>query len=376
MHLEVLGRTMIILDSYRAAVDLLDKRGSIYSDRPKFTLYELLGGGFKPMQTQEARMLVRNLIESTTDKYDPFLSRFATGIITQIVAGHQILSNDDPYLRMSTCPLDFFPILQHFPPWFPGAHHVGIVRAWRSTLQDLYDYPLSTVKKQQEIGEALPSFILTQLEQGERGRRSERRRGHYVWSRGVYDMGYTAVFVLAMTLHPECQAKAQKEIDSVVGDLRLPDFEDRKHLPFVECILQETLRWNPGVPLGVPHCVMQDDVYRGMHATFRTFGGMSLDETRFLPKPAGNGEPYFNNVAFGFGRRICTGQHVAENSLWIAIASILASCKISNAVDENGNIIVPESGLTDGLVSHPKDTRCVISPRSSGARELVLETAM
>jgi hypothetical protein len=48
--------------------------------------------------------------------------------------------------------------------------------------------------------------------------------------------------------------------------------------------------------------------------------------------------------------RICTGQHVAENSLWIAIASILASCKISNAVDENGNIIVPESGLTDGLV--------------------------
>jgi hypothetical protein len=92
------------------------------------------------MQTQEARMLVRNLIESTTDKYDPFLSRyfflrrppsnqlsrcrFATGIITQIVAGHQILSDDDPYLRMSHMvfeamsktgppggsPLDFFPI--------------------------------------------------------------------------------------------------------------------------------------------------------------------------------------------------------------------------------------------------------------------------
>jgi hypothetical protein len=54
--------------------------------------------------------------------------------------------------------------------------------------------------------------------------------------------GTLAVFVLAMTLHPECQVKAHKEIDSVVGDLRLPDFEDREHLPFVECILQETLR--------------------------------------------------------------------------------------------------------------------------------------
>jgi hypothetical protein len=41
IHLEVLGRTMINLDSYRAAVDLLDKRGSIYSDRPKFIVYKL-----------------------------------------------------------------------------------------------------------------------------------------------------------------------------------------------------------------------------------------------------------------------------------------------------------------------------------------------
>jgi hypothetical protein len=41
MRLEVLGRTMIILDSYQAATDLLEKRGAIYSDRPKFTVYEL-----------------------------------------------------------------------------------------------------------------------------------------------------------------------------------------------------------------------------------------------------------------------------------------------------------------------------------------------
>jgi hypothetical protein len=40
-------------------------------------------------------------------------------------------------------------IVQHFPPWFPGAHHVGGIRAWRSTMQELYDYPLYTVKKQQ-----------------------------------------------------------------------------------------------------------------------------------------------------------------------------------------------------------------------------------
>ncbi|KAJ7146586.1 hypothetical protein C8R44DRAFT_563497, partial [Mycena epipterygia] len=40
MHLQVLGRSLIVLDTYQAAVDLLDKRGLNYSDRPKFSLYE------------------------------------------------------------------------------------------------------------------------------------------------------------------------------------------------------------------------------------------------------------------------------------------------------------------------------------------------
>ncbi|KAF7344707.1 Cytochrome P450 [Mycena venus] len=106
MHLKVLGRSMIILDSYQTAVELLDKRGITYSDRPKFTLYELLGWNpslvflqygkqfnihrqmhqsylsrrkaedFKPMQTQEARTLVQNLLDSTPDKYEKFVSRY------------------------------------------------------------------------------------------------------------------------------------------------------------------------------------------------------------------------------------------------------------------------------------------------------------
>ncbi|KAJ7620481.1 cytochrome P450 [Mycena polygramma] len=435
MHLEILGRHMIILGSCQAAVDLLDKRGAIYSDRPTFTLYELLGWDpsltflpygkqftkhrtmhqsylgrhkveeFKPVQTEEAQTLVRNLIESTPDRYEKCMSRFATGIITQIVAGHRITSNDDPYLRMSNMvleamaktgppggsPVDFFPMLQHFPPWFPGAGHVGVANTWRSTVRELYEYPLRVVKQHQEAGKTLPSFILTQLESGQNEDDDLKGAAATMFGAGeATTWGAVAVFVLAMTLYPECQVKAQKEIDSVVGNLRLPDFGDRESLPFVECILQETFRWNSGVPLGVPHRLMQDDIYRGMliprgSLVFANIRGMSQDESvysdptsfypeRFLPKPAGRGEPYFNTTVFGFGRRVCTGQYVAENSLWIAIASILASCKIDKAVDQYGNVIVPDKALTDGLVSHPKDTRCVISPRSSGAKALILET--
>ncbi|KAJ7127627.1 hypothetical protein C8R44DRAFT_616361, partial [Mycena epipterygia] len=41
MYLEVLEKPMVILDSERAAVDLLNKRSAIYSDRPRFVLYEM-----------------------------------------------------------------------------------------------------------------------------------------------------------------------------------------------------------------------------------------------------------------------------------------------------------------------------------------------
>lgn len=45
-----------------------------------------------------------------------------------------------------------------------------------------------------------------------------------------------------MLLNPDAQAKAQKEIDSVVGRGRLPDFTDRDALPYVECVAQESMR--------------------------------------------------------------------------------------------------------------------------------------
>lgn len=51
-----------------------------------------------------------------------------------------------------------------------------------------------------------------------------------------------ASFVLAIVTHPEVQVKAQKELDSVVGRDRLPDFSDRQSLPYINAILKELLR--------------------------------------------------------------------------------------------------------------------------------------
>lgn len=54
--------------------------------------------------------------------------------------------------------------------------------------------------------------------------------------------GTLGVFLIAMVLHPEYQAKAQAEIDAVCGHDRLPTFEDHESLPYIEYIMREVMR--------------------------------------------------------------------------------------------------------------------------------------
>jgi hypothetical protein len=84
-----------------------------------------------------------------------------------------------------------------------------------------------------------------------------------------------------MVLYPEVQKKAREEIDTVMGPNRLPDFEDRSSLPYINAIVKESMRWHLVLPLGgtffflikvttilksskgVPHMSTNDDEYNG-----------------------------------------------------------------------------------------------------------------
>jgi len=57
-------------------------------------------------------------------------------------------------------------------------------------------------------------------------------------------------FVLAMVLYPDIQEKAHDLIERVVGTKRLPTFEDRPSLAYIDAIYRECLRWRPMFPLG------------------------------------------------------------------------------------------------------------------------------
>ncbi|KAF5342804.1 hypothetical protein D9758_013369 [Tetrapyrgos nigripes] len=70
------------------------------------------------------------------------------------------------------------------------------------------------------------------------------------------------------------------------------------------------------------------------------------------------------HVSFGFGRRVCVGLNLANQSLFIDIASLLWAASIEPAYDETGAEIVPSPTeyVDEGVVVHPAPFRCNIVP--------------
>jgi cytochrome P450 len=161
-----------------------------------------------------------------------------------------------------------------------------------------------------------------------------------------------------MIAFPEVQRRAQAEIDAVVGRDRLPIFADAPRLPYVRAIIKEVIRWRPTLSLAVPHAAIKEDWYEGMYIPKgticipnlwhcnhdRAVFGKDADEfrperqldERGKPLP-GHAKTYqTGHVGFSFGRRICVGKELANDSLFISTARILWAANLERARDENG----------------------------------------
>ncbi|KAL4258702.1 cytochrome P450 family protein [Pleurotus pulmonarius] len=137
-----------------------------------------------------------------------------------------------------------------------------------------------------------------------------------------------------------------------------------------------------------PPSLVADDNYKGYHlpkdsVIFFNIWAMLRDETIFPEPEKFNPSRFLINgaiddrlkehvmSAFGFGRRGCPGRHFAQDTLWITIVSLLSVFTISNAIDEGGKPIVPQLKYSADLVRHVLPFKCFIQPRSDNARELI-----
>ncbi|KAJ8518821.1 hypothetical protein ONZ45_g4149 [Pleurotus djamor] len=359
MHLTLPGQHLVVLDSDKSALDLLEKRSSLYSDRPPIVVYPLMGWekilafmrygdewryhrklihshltvtasrAYQPIQLKNAYILAKDLLKNDGN-FNQLLGRFSTAIIIEVAYGHQVQTENDKYLQLASeagdalsaggppggSAVDLLPILQYFPSWFPGTHYANVARHFKGTVDQLFQIPFQETLEAIKAGNATESFLsrciaeLGELLLSDSDKDALRGAAAQLYAAGAETTWSTlATFMLAMILHPECQRLGQEEVDRVVGRDRLPSFQDLKSLPYINAIVEETLR-----------------------------------------SQGGNDEPGFS-AAFGYGRRICPGRHLANSSLFIAVATILSTLNLSKVKGPNGNEITPEVEYVTGITS-------------------------
>ena len=193
-------------------------------------------------------------------------------------------------------------------------------------------------------------------------------------------------FFLAMVLHPEFQHEAQKELDSVLGPHVLPTFADRDRLPFVECIVKESLRWHPATPL-IARSLRDDDVFEGHVLQAKSFVIANVwaytHDPKFYPEPFNFNPRRFKTLSgagtppdprlyiFGMGRRRCPGTELANHLSYLLISTTLALFNILPELDKNGQPIMPEVKYTTTLTSHPVPFPCRIVPRTPEVARMI-----
>ncbi|KAK6515866.1 hypothetical protein TWF281_004457 [Arthrobotrys megalospora] len=283
--------------------------------------------------------------------------------------------------------VDIIPWLEYLPGWLPGMGFKAIARQYRRIYMLAANIPFDFAKTQKAEGSSKPSYTSSLLESDQTPYEIDQvKYSAATLFAGGSDTSVAVLghFYLAVMLYPEVQKKAQEEIDRVIGSDRLPEFQDRPNLPYVEALLTETLRWRPIISLGVPHMSDQEDEFQGYRIpkgsiilqSIAWFGRdpesypepERFDPERFLG-PNKQTDP--RTFIFGFGRRICPGRHVADANLFLVIAKSLASFDVRKAVDSDGKDIEPVLGSVPGLVSHPQPFKCSIKPRSEKYRELI-----
>ncbi|KAF5356604.1 hypothetical protein D9758_008287 [Tetrapyrgos nigripes] len=461
-YLELLGKPVVVINTARAAEDLLVRRAGNYSDRPRMIVgSEYMCGGLnfaiapsgeiwrKMRRATETQLGVKSLIQYENVKTDEailfaydmlcrpekcienVLRATASVILSVVYDQPPLRSLDEPSVHIMD---DFIHKLNRAAQ--PGSHIVEAIpvldyiptflSSWKKNAKrDFQKFSSMFLKeyttvKERLVGEQRPSLLAKLLEGGSRYDMTDLETA---WAAAItYAAAYdtTSVtlswFFLIMIQFPDIQKKAQEEIDTIVGQSRLPAFSDTKHLPYVTALIREIMRWRPGPPIGLPHASVkasihytassiltlmvddlrryQDDYYNNqlipagsicipnVWSINRDPDIYGADADEFRPErhlnpdgklKDGTGEGHFT---YGFGKRECIGKHFANKALFIDITMILWAMSIEASTNASGDIKIPDisEDAGEGVILHPPPFECRCRPRFVGV-EATLEQA-
>ncbi|XP_060048328.1 cytochrome P450 2C19-like isoform X2 [Erinaceus europaeus] len=347
----------VVLHGYEAVKEALTDMGKEFSGRAVFPVFEKLNKGrgvtfsngntwretrrFSLMTLrnfgmgkrsieyrvqEEARCLVEELRKTNASPCDPtfILSSAPCNVICSVIFQNRFDYSDQTFLSIMERFDENLKIMSS--PWMQEKHH-------------------------QQSNFTLENLAVTVAD---------------LFGAGTGTMSTTLRYALLLLLkYPEVTAKAQEEIECVIGRHRSPSMQDRSHMPYMDALVHEVQRYTDIIPNNLPHAVTQDIKFRNYvipkDTTILTSLTSVLHDDKEFPNPKmfdpnhflddnGNFKKSDHFMAFSAGKRSCVGETLARMELFLFLTTILQNFNLKPVMDPEG---IDTTSVANGLASIP-----------------------
>ncbi|XP_072045903.1 cytochrome P450 2J6-like [Amphiura filiformis] len=166
--------------------------------------------------------------------------------------------------------------------------------------------------------------------------------------------------------YPKVQDRINREIDTVVGRNMLPKLADKPNLPYTQAFIAELHRIISLAPLSVFHAAADTTTFRGYTIPKNSVMISNLyavmhnpelwgDPNEFRPERFLDDDGNFHEpdevIPFGIGRRVCLGEALARQELFIFFTHLLHQFKFEKTSE---NAPMPTLKPIEGLILHPE----------------------
>ncbi|KAJ3556449.1 hypothetical protein NM688_g2020 [Phlebia brevispora] len=430
-----------VINRHEAAMEILQKQGADTVDRPRaIAANEILSGGdayctdrrrsshqkasklqlstvgqYQPLQMRNARTYVLDLLRKP-DEHISHAKRYAASVVMSMTYGKLSTSYADPEIQaLMLYMIRFTKCMQfgkHLVDNYPFLRYVPFVtselRKWHQDELGLYRQMLGDVRQKMAAHAVQPCFASYLLERQEEYDLKDNELAYLagaMFAAGSETTSSAIAFMLmAAAKFPEEAAKVRKQLDDAVGRDRLPTFEDIKALPRVRAFFWETFRWRPVFWGGIAHRAMRDVIWKeyvipegaiiiGNHWGIGLDPDAYPDPHTFKPDRWLDADGNFNEdmtfCNYGFGRRFCVGQYLANKYVHVAIPHPLSYLSLAPLGHGSSMFITtalalwsfdmredPESPIDtmafeDSATIRPHPFKIIFEPRIDNLQEIV-----
>ncbi|KAG1852612.1 cytochrome P450 [Suillus tomentosus] len=339
---------------------------------------------YQPLQMSHAKDTVLGILDDPHGDFQKHVITYAATTIMKIAYGktsstsatdssvveiRQFVKTISAVVRPGAYLVDSIPWLKYLP-WYGRDLRQGFERTKKLNLGQL-----NRVREQMSDVDIGPSFMRYILENCHLYSLSDTEMaflgGSFFAAGSETTSTAICTVLMAAACFPEEQAQVQAELDAVIGRHRAPTFADQQSLPCLQAFISESLRWRPPLPTGaLAHRTTQDIIWASDlgqlienycipagTTIFANHWAISRDPDTY-PEPdtfksqrwideQGRLRDDFTFFPYGFGRRVCPGQHVAQRSVFINSLLILWAFQLTldrtKPLDDMGMMIGEKS---------------------------------